>query len=395
VSTPAAIQAVLDQGGAVTGQTFTLTTGSNNFTGTAGNDTFDGGLNAANMTFGNTDSLDGGAGTDTLTVAINAIGTYQAASLKNIENINVVDTSGQTLSLLGATGVESVTSLGSTAATTVTNIGSAAVKLGVTNSAAGATFTYSAAAVQGTADETTLTLNGQTACTNVVNGIETLNIVSTGAANALTALTANQATTLKISGDATLNLGAANTVATSITSTNTAGVTLTSNNAAAVTISGGDGNDAFTLIEGAAAANNVSGGAGNDSVTFTANLDTVDTVAGGDGVDTLVAVSADLAGQTYTNVSGFERLTVSNNLGGNLATANIQAGIERVNLAGQTGGNTITFEAGAKALDLAVDVNGAINVADTGTATTDSLTITNQFGELRLKMFNYAIILFA
>lgn len=309
-------------------------------------------------------------------MTVGAAQTYALSNVKNIENVSAQFTAAGTVSLLGSSGVTEVKSNGSTAAAIFNNIASTSVGLATANTDQSAEFTFTTAAVAGTADSVSLTVSNQTAGTNTIAGVETINIKSTGGANTLTALTAAAATTINISGDTTLNLGTANTVATTIASTNTAGVTLTSNNAAAVTISGGAGNDAITLTEGAALSNNVSGGAGNDTVTFTANLDTGDTVAGGDGVDTLVAVSADMV-DTYTRISGFERLQVSNGLGGNLTTANVQAGIERVNLAAGTGGNTITFEAGSKTLALAAAAGAAIVVSDTGTAITDSLTLLN------------------
>jgi len=323
--------------------------------------------------------LNGGAGTDTLNVTVGAANTYSLSSVSNIENVVGSFSAAGTVSLLGSTGITSISANASTAAATYNNIASTAVGLTVSNTDQNATFTFSTAAVSGIADTATLTLSNQTAGTNTVAGIETLNIVSTGGANALTALTAANATTINISGDTTLNLGT-NTVATTIASTNAAGVTLTSNNAAAVTISGGAGNDSITLTEGAALSNNVNGGAGNDTITFTANLDTGDTVAGGDGVDTLVALSADLAAQTYTNVSGFENLTVSDALAGTLTTATVQAGIARVNFAAAVASQTVTFEAGAKTISLNLASAGTaetLTVGDTGTATTDSLTLLN------------------
>jgi hypothetical protein len=221
-----------------------------------------------------------------------------------------------------------------------------------------------------------MTLNGQTAGTNSVAGVETLNIVSSGSANTITTLTAAAATTINISGDQTFTLTNANTVATNIASTNTAGVTLVSNNAAATTVTGGSGNDTITFTEDNAAANSVDGGIGNDRITFTANLDIADTVVGGNGTDTLVALSGDLAGQTYTTISGIENLTVSDELGGNLTTADIQAGIEKVTLAAALAANrTVTLEAGSKTVTQTATQAATLTVSDTGSAITDTLTL--------------------
>ena len=218
------------------------------------------------------------------------------------------------------------------------NIASTALALTVTNSATDATFTYTDAAIEGTADSATLTLKGQTAGTDVIAGIETLNIVSSDSPNALTALTAADATTIAISGDQTLNLGSANTVATTITSTNTAGVTLVSNHAAkAVKITTGAGKDSITFTEGAAKDNSVDAGAGNDTITFTANLANTDTVVGGDGTDTLVATSSNLnyTKPTTATISGIEVVKVSNALANDVTLSSLQAGIKTAELAAE------------------------------------------------------------
>lgn len=103
-----------------TGQSFALTTGIDNLTGTAGNDTFnapvtDGGT--PTQTFGGLDSVDGGAGTDTLNIDFgSAVATLPAtATIKNIENLTVSTTNtaaavnGVDLDVTGLAGVQNVT----------------------------------------------------------------------------------------------------------------------------------------------------------------------------------------------------------------------------------------------------------------------------------------------
>jgi len=82
---------------AVTGQTFTLTTSIDSgatFTGGANQDAF----NATHLTFGASDVLVGGAGTDTLTIVDTgtAAFTLPAASVSGIENINIRNLNGAT-----------------------------------------------------------------------------------------------------------------------------------------------------------------------------------------------------------------------------------------------------------------------------------------------------------
>lgn len=338
------------------------------------------------MTLQGDDTINGGAGTDNLNVSVGAAGVVQA-TISNIETVKGNFSAAGTVSLLSSSGVTSVTSNGSTAAAIFTNIGATSVALGVTNSDQSANFTFTAAAVAGTADAATLTLSNATAIVGTavtIAGIETLNIVSSGGANALTELTAAQATTINISGDQTLNLGAALTVATTISATAaTAAVTLTSTNAAAVTVTGGAGNDLITITDAGGVNNNVSGGAGIDTITFTQNLTNADTVGGGDGTDTLVGTAANfiaLTVPTTATITGFERITLLDAPVATLTTANVQAGIERVNFAAAVASQAVTFEAGAKTISLnAVSAGTAetLTVNDTGTAITDSLTLLN------------------
>jgi len=120
----------------VPGETFTLTAGSDNFTGTTANDTFEAGV-AATATGGlvdtlqSVDQLNGGAGVDTLNATLDG-GALVAPTLSNIENVNVrVTTATGGVDLVGATGVTAVKVNNSTAAANVQNTGAAA--LGVAN----------------------------------------------------------------------------------------------------------------------------------------------------------------------------------------------------------------------------------------------------------------------
>lgn len=125
---------------------------------------------------------------------------------------------------------------------------------------------------------------------------------------------------------------------------------------------------------------------GNNLVLNTAVAADNDTLTGGLGRDTLVASSAELtavmAAATPANqsISGFDALTVSDALGGNLTTSNIQAGISTVTLnAGINANNrTVTFDSAvASTLNLAAAAGAQVNVASAGTGTADQVTIAN------------------
>jgi len=121
------VTSVVAAGNYVAGSTFTLTTGSNtgtSFTGSTGADYFDGSLSTTGLqTLGTGDVLVGGGGTDTLSAAINATGTY-APSLSTIETVSTTFTGTGTLSLLNSTGITSLESANSTQTATFTNIAS-------------------------------------------------------------------------------------------------------------------------------------------------------------------------------------------------------------------------------------------------------------------------------
>lgn len=90
-----------------------LTKGINEFTGTAGNDTFDATEdNTAAATFTNLDKLDGGAGTDTLKIvqaaAVNTTNVV-GATVTNIENINITSGAGVTTNTSTWTGATALT----------------------------------------------------------------------------------------------------------------------------------------------------------------------------------------------------------------------------------------------------------------------------------------------
>ncbi|MFY7906181.1 MAG: DUF4214 domain-containing protein, partial [Burkholderiaceae bacterium] len=99
--------------GANPGQTFMLTKGINEFTGTSGNDTFDATEDStATATFSNLDKLDGGAGTDTLKIVQAAAVDTTAvvgATVTNIENINITSGAGVTANSTAWTGATALT----------------------------------------------------------------------------------------------------------------------------------------------------------------------------------------------------------------------------------------------------------------------------------------------
>ncbi|MDC0139168.1 calcium-binding protein, partial [Planktomarina temperata] len=153
-------------------------------------------------------------------------------------------------------------------------------------------------------------------------------------------------------------------------------------------VTGGSGSDDINMASVVTAREiSVSAGAGDDTITTGAVLfvDSGATIAGdvvdgGTGTDILSVTAAAANSQTaVTTISGIEELTISDALvTGGITVANYQAGINTVNLA--AGGiGEITFEAGANTVNLIAPLAaGTLALTDTGTATTDSVTIVNE-----------------
>jgi hypothetical protein len=239
-------------------------------------------------------------------------------------------------------------------------------------------------AVAGSSDAATVVISGMTAGVLTVDtGIETLNLTSSGAANTIATLTAAGANTLNITGTQDMTITAANTVSEVINAGTAGGaITVTSDNANGTTVTTGSGADAVTMTGGTASTDTVSTGSGNDTVTFSADLANADTVDGGTGTDTLVGISADTVALTRLtaatdNIDGFETLRITDALGANLTMASVQDGITTLRLDAAAANRTVTMEAGAQTVDLRAAPTTALTVNDTGTATSDSLTVTN------------------
>jgi hypothetical protein len=369
--------------------TFRLTTGNDRgyeFVGTDADNTYDATLSTANtQTLNTLDSLDGGAGNDTLTATL--LSSVTPSSLANIETLNVtfLADASQTLNLLNAPELTSVVNTGSTVANTIADLPSGA-SLQLVNTSANATFAYRFTASN--ADTATLTLSNVTNGAAVtLAGVEAITLNSTTVANNITPVFA-AATTLNLGGTTYLTLSG-NTNVQTVNSTNPIGVFLTSalptvltgTTTGGASITGGDGNDTFVLNPGAAAARErIVAGAGNDTVTYQANLSNADTIEGGTGTNLLAATSAQLgnyAKPTTATISGFQTLRVTDSLGTNLVTDNLQANFTTIDLAAGSGTYTLTLDAGSRTVNLGAANSGTLTIADTGNATTDTLSVVN------------------
>lgn len=300
------------------------TAGNLKITGGSGNDTF---IFGANNTFTALDTVDGGAGNDTLGMlrAQAANTTTAFTNITNIETLRVTDaTANNDVFNLAHFGVQNIRFDGAVTAVEART---------VTNIASGATLTLVAGAGNGTGstnltirnnsqdDSLTIAARGA-AGTFTVDASQfekvTLNagnVTGAGAPNVLTlALTNPQLKELTIinptatgtNSDVSVNTGTLGTVVSKVdasafvAATQTNGVTITLNGAAinGATVLGSNNNDE---INGSNQDDTINGGAGNDTITGGAGADVM---TGGTGSNTFVQGLEDSELGVFANVAG-------------------------------------------------------------------------------------------
>jgi len=425
------------------GTTYNFTTAGDDFTGTADNDTFKGisdADTAAANTFTSIDSINGGAGTDTLEATFAeesgaSTPAFPVGTISNIENFkirNVDSDNGSDAKLdidfSAFTGEKLVQNNLSTGAVDFAKLGAGtdAEIIGngsLTNGATEFDFVDAATSskvgfVGGTTGTGVVTITGSKLTSqtftstgaantigNLVNAATVTGITIDATTKLTTAtITADAAAKLTITGTGAVDINSAALPATIINidgSASSGDIDITTGNvadissaaSAEITIKTGSGNDEISL------ANIVTGdhisldsGAGNDVVSVHTSMVGAssgvhgDVLEGGTGTDAISALSATANGQADVSsagsITGFEELTISDALGEDITPGNYQTGIKTVNLgAGSDSAATIAFAAGALAVDLeAALAGGTLTVTAAGSATTDSLTITNAGG---------------
>jgi len=286
----AAIVGAVDAGSSVSSQAFILTSGADSFVGGAGDDTFDASLNSnGNQTLNSLDSVDAGAGTDTLSVQL--AGSASPVSLAGVEVVNLEVSGAATLDLRNASSLTDLSVLGATAATTVSNV---IVGTDLSISDTSQNITIGSSGATGAADAASVKLAAVTGAADIsLAGIELVTLNSIAASNSID-LVAVDAETLTLTGDAAITIGNMNTsgateIYTIDASGSTGSVALTTGNLSQVapsqdvTITGGTAGDDFDVSGHTTSDLSVSAGAGNDRVTAAPGAG--DTLAGGEGSD--------------------------------------------------------------------------------------------------------------
>ena len=321
---------------ALSSQSFALTTGTDTLIGSASDNVIN--APAGTLTVG--DTIDGGAGTDTLNVS--TTGTVPAVTIKNIEVLTVLATPNPvTWDLSGVTGLTTINSVNNAAGAglTVSNVANV-VNASMQNTNSGLSITYATAAVSGTSDASTLTLSKVGAgATFTGSGVETLTINSKDGANVLASLTDTGLTKLVITGDQALTIGTDN--GTGATPTATIGSTTIG------TVDASAATGAISISTG----NGVGGATGNTTkvgVTVTAPTASTgtlalttgtqkDTVTLGAGNATVVLGAGD---DTLTSGTGTN--TITPGTGNDTITLSTGTDTIRFNEAGATNADTVT-----------------------------------------------------
>lgn len=364
------------------GMTFNLTLGQDTFTGAELADMFIANLEfnpptaSSIPTLQNGDVLNGGPNSDSLTATFNFPATTAVApTITSVETITITDVGAgpTTLTATAITGLVNLNFTGGTNTTTFNVAGlTALVNLGVSNQAAATLLTFAAAATAGGADAITIALSSVTGgnldlnCTG--SGIETVNLVSNGAANALNQWVTTGAITttrLNISGSAPLNINRVISIPTTITTIDTTAAT----GPVDLTAAGGQ-NITFN------------GGAGDDLVNLVGTYTTADMINGGGGRNTLGMNATQAAvAVPQANVSNISRLLIVNTLLGEPITLSHFGATDLLldstgpalllnlpsNVLFPSGNRTVTFNND--------DLNDQFNMTVAGAGTNDVFTI--------------------
>lgn len=357
---------------------------------------------AANSTLTSADVLTPASGTNVLNVTTTGAGATNAtnsAQVSGIQTINVrASTAGQTTTLdatqaAGLTAANSnlstgiVTVTGLTAAASAGVIGNSVAANGASNFGWGATVTAATLNVSNGVTAGAVALTGTLLATQTVN--------STGAANVLTSLTLDTATTaLTINSTTALTTGAitnaAGTALARVTVTGAGATTIASLGAGVTTLNASAATGALTATLGSAVTQTVTGGSGNDVITTGALVLTTGSVNGGTGTDTLDigtnvgnANTSTLAAK-YTN---FETLRVNGTF-----DASLIAGINTIQLSGATNAITNLSATQAAAIFARADIGATTLTLATTTGTTDVLNLTLGLGTTTAAAGNAGVI---
>lgn len=368
----------------------TLTTGLDTITGTSGNDTIVGTWTESStkviggaLSLG--DNINGGAGTDSLTVTVGNSTSGSGAATTVVTGFTAASVEKVFVKATGAAAGSTTTFDASTtkdatefwsdgsgravifgAATDATQAITKNATIGLKDTTQDVTASFADTLVAGAADTGTLalaggvgsatasptvTLNGVT----VANGFETINVVSTGSANRIAQLNSgtNKIETVNLSGSANVRIDDVNSTATKkvdasgLTGTAAANIDVATSTSTALAFTGSANADRVVL----------NGATANAANTFSLN--------GGEGKDT-IAISTGLA---FTQAANAALVTTVNKATAFEVLEATNAGTGALKANDFTAINEFVFGVSATA------TAGAATIAITGVETADKFTI--------------------
>jgi hypothetical protein len=378
--------------GVVGGKTFALTSDLQSLTGSAGNDTF----NANDSTLTTGDAINGGAGTDTLSMTLANGSAYSSApTLTSVENVQIAELGSSTaaVNLVYSTGVTGVTSRLSGQNVTFSNLQAAASVTADGTTANKTIATFKNTLASGAADAISLAVtNGATAAFQVgaINGtdqFETLNIASNGAAkNTITGITDNAGSPANYGGvksvvvtgaaDLDITLAGAATKASYDGSAATGAQTVTWGGST-TTVKTGSANDIIDASAGsffgATYTKTIDGGAGADTLIIAENVSNLYSADATHSITNVEKVQVNAISADASTVTAVTRTVDTSYFPGSTAYAKIGGAISGSNTGAAS---TVSFTGlGANA---AVQASSYFTGTTSGTANSGVLQVTQK-----------------
>jgi hypothetical protein len=365
-----------------------LSLGDTAWAGTAGRDYFTGttsGL-SSQRTLDPKADIDGGDGVDTLSITLNGNHefTTDSGSMTNVENVKLINGGviAREFSAKNTTGIESFSLDATAGRISLTNLPAAGISISVSNHVTGdLSLAFASTAISGSSDSLDLTVanvgTGSAVSAVLIDGIETLNLTSNGAAytNKLDLNnTDNDVKTLNVSGDAkglTLTLGSTTTTVDASGSSGT--LTLASVGSAVTSITGAQGVNSVTSTSTSGTLATLIGGDANDTFSLnTMTASAVATIDGAGGTDSLTLAGP--ANPVRYSMTGIETLIFANT-GAFTFDGSQTEGIQTIRIADDATAN-VTLAAMADT-DFTIDLEGAnaSSSAKVSTSNTGALAV--------------------
>ncbi|MBD3876340.1 DUF4214 domain-containing protein [Pseudomonas kunmingensis] len=324
--------------------------------------------------------IDAGDGVDTVAAAL--INAGNAAQFKNFEALDISAAANLDVALMTGSTITGLTLTGGANGATLNNV-AAGVGLSVSGNNTGTSTINVKDAATGTADSFAVKFDGAAvtgatataanvkAGTVVLEGVETVSIASTGAANTWNsiALTDAKLQTVTVTGDKNLDLTFVGVNGTNV-GTPTAGgaVKLIDGSAATGKLSINTAN--VVADDKAGVGLTVNGGSANDIITLAQKA----TVVAGAGDDTIVSAAA---GGTFTGGAGKDVFNVKAALGNVTTITDFVVGTDKLVFADR--GNE-TFTATKVNISAATNLTDALNLAAAGDGSTNTAITWFQYG---------------